>query len=171
MNKETIKGIFIGVISSLIASGIVNFFFTKEWLWNYNLPIWIWLSITVGIYLIYKLTLYIIFKWKLNNILSEYKEGGIGDSFQYTWEYKKSKDKFSVYGYEPYNIKIKEETKENLSKPNTLVCGHDLKEDVLKRFIQVQIVWRMNKKVQSYLLPILEYLNYTQDSKKHEILY
>ena len=104
MKSIIIKG-FIGVVSSLIASGI-KYSFTKEWLWNYNLPLWIWLSITIGIYLIYKLTLYIIFKWKLNNILSEYKEGVIGDSFQYTREYIKSKDKFSVYGLEPYNIKI-----------------------------------------------------------------
>ena len=165
MEKETIKGIIIGVISSLIASGVV-YIFTKELLWNYNLPLWIWLSITVGIYLIYKLTLYIIFKWRLNNILSEYKEGAIGDSFPYTWEYKKSKGPYSIYGYEPYNIKIKEETKEYLSKPNTYVCGHDVREEALKRFIQVQIVWMMNKKIQPYLLPTLQYLNFTQDSQK-----
>ena len=170
MEKETIKGIVIGVISSLIASGII-YFFTKEWLWNYNLPLWIWLSITVGIYLIYKLTQYIIFKWRLDNIISEYKEGTIGDSFPYTWEYKKSKGPYSIYGYEPYNIKIKEETKESLSKPNTYVCGHDVREEALKRFIQVQIVWMMNKKIQPYLLPTLQYLNYTQDSQRHELIY
>lgn len=115
MKKDIVRSFLLGIFSSLIASGII-YFFTKEWLWNYNLSLWIWLSITVGIYLIYKLTQYIIFKWRLNNILSEYKEGIIGDSFPYTWEYKKSKGPYSIYGYEPYNIKIKEETKENLSK-------------------------------------------------------
>ena len=170
MKKDIVRSFISGIFSSLIASGII-YFFTKEWLWNYNLPLWIWLSITVGIYLIYKLILYIIFKSRLNNIISEYKEGTIGDSFPYTWEYKKSTGPYSIYGYEPYNIKIKEETKENLSKPNTYVCGHDVREEALKRFIQVQIVWMMNKNLQAYLLPTLEYLNYTQDSQKHEILY
>lgn len=170
MKKDIVRSFISGIFSSLIASGII-YFFTKEWLWNYNLPLWIWLSITVGIYLIYKLILYIIFKSRLNNIISEYKEGTIGDSFPYTWEYKKSKGPYSIYGYEPYNIKIKEETKESLSKPNTYVRGHDVREEALKRFIQVQIVWMMNKNLQAYLLPTLEYLNYTQDSQKHEILY
>lgn len=170
MKKDIVRSFISGIFSSLIASGII-YFFTKEWLWNYNLPLWIWLSITVGIYLIYKLILYIIFKSRLNNIISEYKEGTIGDSFPYTWEYKKSKGPYSIYGYEPYNIKIKEETKESLSKSNTYVRGHDVREEALKRFIQVQIVWMMNKNLQAYLLPTLEYLNYTQDSQKHEILY
>lgn len=54
MKKETIKGIIIGIISSLIASGIF-YTITEKWLWNYKFPIWLWLSVTVGVYLIYKL--------------------------------------------------------------------------------------------------------------------
>jgi len=106
MNRENIKGLVIGVIGSLIASGII-YFFTKEWL----------------------------------------------------------------YGYEPYNIKIKDETKEKLSIPNTYVCGHDVPEDALKRFIQLSVIYMMNKRLQAFILPTLEYLNYTQDSRKHKILY
>lgn len=170
MNKETIKGIIIGVISSLIASGIL-YSITEKWLWNYNLPVWLWLSVTVVVYLTYNLSKYLIFKRKLNNLLSEFKEGYMGDSFPYTWEYKKSNSPYSVYGYEPYNIKIKDETKEKMSKPNTYVCGHDISEDTLKRFIQLYVVYRMNKDLRPYIQLSLEYLNYTQDSQKHQILY
>ena len=170
MNKETIKGVIIGVISSLIASGIL-YSITKEWLWNYDFPIWLWLSVTIVVYLIYKLSKYLIFRKRLNDILSEYKEGFIGDSFPYTWEYKKSNGPYNVYGYEPYNVKIKEETKEKLSKPNTYICGHDVPEDTLKRYIQLSIIYMMNKELKTFILPTLEYLNYTQDSQKHKIIY
>lgn len=170
MNRENIKGLVIGVIGSLIASGII-YFFTKEWLWNYKIPVWIWLAASAVAYLVYRIIRWIILKKRLKDILSEYKEGVLGDSFPYTWEYKKSKGPYSVYGYEPYNIKIKDETKEKLSKPNTYVCGHDVPEDALKRFIQLSVIYMMNKRLQAFILPTLEYLNYTQDSQKHKILY
>lgn len=170
MNKETIKGIIIGVISSLIASGIL-YSITEKWLWTYNFPVWLWLSVTVGVYLIYKLIKYLIFRRRLNGILSEFKEGYMGDSFPYTWEYKKSNSPYSVYGYEPYNIKIKEETKEKFSKPNTYVYGHDVPEDALKRYIQLSVIYMVNERLQTFILPTLEYLNYTQDSQKHQIIY
>lgn len=170
MNRENIKGLVVGVIGSLIASGIV-YFFTKEWLWDYKIPVWIWLATTAVVYLVYRIIRWIIFKKRLEDILSEYKEGTLGDSFPYTWEYKKSNGPYSVYGYEPYNIKIKDETKEKLSKPKTYVCGHDVPEDALKRFIQLSVIYMMNKRLQAFILPTLEYLNYTQDSRKHKILY
>lgn len=170
MNRENIKGLVIGVIGSLIASGII-YFFTKEWLWNYKIPVWIWLAASAVVYLVYIIIRWIILKKRLKDILSEYKEGVLGDSFPYTWEYKKSNGPYSVYGYEPYNIKIKDETKEKLSKPNTYVCGHDVPEDALKRFIQLSVIYMMNKRLQAFILPTLEYLNYTQDSRKHKILY
>lgn len=75
MNRENIKGLIIGVLGSLIASGIV-YFFTKEWLWNYNIPVWIWLTISVTVYLIYSFIRWFIFKKKLGDILSTFKEGG-----------------------------------------------------------------------------------------------
>ncbi len=170
MNRENIKGIIIGVIGSLIASGIV-YSFTKKWLWNYNIPVWIWLIILFTAYLMYIIIRYLIFKKRLNNIISEYKEGCIGDSFPYTWEYKKSNSPYSVYGYEPYNIRIKDETKELLSQQNAYVfSGHKVSEDTLKRYIQLQIVYLMNKKLQPYLKFSLQFLNYAQDSQKHQIL-
>ncbi|MDE5877342.1 MAG: hypothetical protein K2H47_07605 [Muribaculaceae bacterium] len=170
MNKETIKGIIIGVISSLIASGIL-YSITEKWLWNYNFPVWLWLTVTVGIYLIYKLIKYLIFRRRLNDILSEFKEGYMGDSFPYTWEYKKSKGLYSVYGYEPYNFKLTEETKVMLSEPNAYIfSGHHVPEYVLKRYIQLQIVYMMNKKLQPYLIESLQFLNYAQDGHKHKVL-
>ena len=154
MNRENIKGVIIGVIGSLIASGIV-YSFTEEWLWNYNIPV----------------IRYLIFKKRLNNIISEYKEGCIGDSFPYTWEYKKSNSPYSIYGYEPYNIRIKDETKELISQPHTYVCsGHNVSEYALKRYIQLQVVYKMNKRLQPYLIHSLQFLNYAQDSQRHQIL-
>ena len=170
MNRENIKGIVIGVIGSLIASGIV-YFFTKEWLWDYKIPVWIWLTVSVGVFLIYRIIRWFILKKRLEDILSEFKEGGLGDSFPYTWEYKKSKGPFSVYGYEPYNIRIKDETKESLSQPHTYVfSGHTLSESTLKRYIQLSIIYMLNKKLQPYLLQSLQFLDYAQNSQKHQIL-
>lgn len=89
-----------------------------------------------------------------------------------TWEYKKSTGPYNVYGYEPYNIRIKDATNEMISKPNTYVfSGHNVSEDTLKRYIQLQIVYMMNQRLQAFILPTLEYLNYTQDSQKHQIIY
>ena len=142
--KKDIRNTIIGVIGSLIASGIL-YFFTEEWLWNYNIPVWIWCSLTIGVYFIYKYIKYRNFNKKLNDIISEYKEGAIGSSFPYTWEYKKSNGLYSVYGYEPYNFKVTEETKVMLSEPNAyIMSGHHVPEYVLKRYIQMQIVYMMN---------------------------
>ena len=77
MNRENIKGLVIGVIGSLIASGII-YFFTKEWLWNYKIPVWIWLAASSVAYLVYRIIRWIIFKKRLKDILSEYKEGVLG---------------------------------------------------------------------------------------------
>ncbi len=166
MKKEIITGIIIGVISSLIALGL-----TKEWLWNYKITLWIYLVLAIFVYLLFRLISYLRFKHKLHNVLSEYREGNIGNSYSYTWEFKKSKGLYNVYGYEPYNIQIKDETKEGLSKRNTYVNGHSVPEIMLKRYIQLQIVYMMNKDIRSYIEPTLEYLHFTQDSQKHQILY
>ncbi|MDE6083095.1 MAG: hypothetical protein K2G11_01275 [Muribaculaceae bacterium] len=168
--KNDIRNTIMGVIGSLIASGIV-YFFTKERLWNYNIPVWLWLSITIGVYLIYKLSKYLIFWSRLKGILSEFKEGNMGDSFPYTWEYKKSKGPYSVYGYEPYNFKVTDETKVMLSEPNVQIfSGHYVPEYVLKRYIQLQIVYKMNKKLQPFLIESLKFLDYAQDAHKHTVL-
>jgi len=135
------------------------------------MQLWIWLLLTLILYFAYKLWKYFMFQYKLHCVLSEYKEGSMGDSYLYTWEYKKSKGNYSVYGYEPYCIRLKYDVKENLSKSNTFICGHDVPEDTLKRFIQLNIVCMMNKKLQPTIFPTLEYLNYTQDSSKHGIIH
>lgn len=169
MNKE-IKNTIIGVFGGIIAN-IIWYFFTKEWLWNYNIPVWIWCALTVGVYLIYKFIRYRNFNKKLDAILSKYKEGVIGESFPYTWEYKKSDSLYSVYGYEPYNFKVTEETKVMLSEPNTInFYGHYVPDIVLKRYIQLQIVYMMNKEIQPYLIPSIQFLNYAQEAHKHKTL-
>lgn len=169
MNKE-IKNTIIGVIGGIIAN-IIWYFFTKEWLWNYNIPVWIWGSLSIGVYVIYKFIQYRKFNKKLHGIISEYKEGMIGSSFPYTWEYRKSKGPYSVYGYEPYNFKVTEETKVMLSEPNARIfSGHYVPDYVLKRYIQIQIVYMMNKKLQPYLKESLQFLNYAQDAYKHKVL-
>ena len=44
--KDTIKGIIIGVVSSLIASGII-YGITERFLWNIQLPLWSWLALSL----------------------------------------------------------------------------------------------------------------------------
>ncbi len=169
MNKD-IKNIIIGVFGGVITN-ILWYFFTKEWLWKYNIPVWIWCALTIGVYLIYKFIKYRNFNKKLNDIISGYKEGVIGESHPYTWEYKQSNGPYSVYGYEPYNFKVTDETKVRLAEPNAInFYGHYVPDYVLKRYKQLQIVYMMNKTIQPYLIPSIQFLNYAQEAHKHKVL-
>ena len=48
--KDTIKGIIIGVVSSLIASGII-YGTTEKFLWNIQLPLWGWLVLEIPMFI------------------------------------------------------------------------------------------------------------------------
>ena len=93
--KDTIKGIIIGVVSSLIASGII-----------YDL----------------------ILLHKIRDVISEYTEGTFGDSYVYTWEFKRNrKGQYNVYGYEATKIALKKPLAE-LSNEHIFTCGHEVPE-------------------------------------------
>lgn len=64
--KDTIKGIIIGVVSSLIASGIV-YGITEKSLWNIQLPLWGWLALSLIIFLHFILSniLYYYIKYEI----------------------------------------------------------------------------------------------------------
>lgn len=170
MNREAIKGIIIGVISSLIASGVF-YVITKKWLWNILVPLWIWLIICLCFIAIYCLWIYIRRQLRIKNTLSEYRESCFGNSYQYVWEYKQSHGKYSALGYEPYNIRLKDEVKEALSRSNTFVYGHAVPEDSIKRIIQLTIIFMVDKKMRKVIEPTLKYLHYIEDSQKHPLLH
>ena len=77
--KDTIKGIIIGVVSSLIASGII-YGITEKFLWNIQLPLWGWLVLTLVILFAFYLIKHLILLHKIRDVISEYTEGAFGDS-------------------------------------------------------------------------------------------
>lgn len=77
------KDIIVGLITFCITSIL------KE-IWDIQLPLWIWLIVLVGVfglgYAIYRLFLW----YRVRRIISEFTESAFGDSFVYTWKYKKT---------------------------------------------------------------------------------
>lgn len=65
--KDTIKGIIIGVVSSLIASGIV-YGITEKSLWNIQLPLWGWLALSLIIFFAFYLIKHLILLHKIRDI-------------------------------------------------------------------------------------------------------
>lgn len=86
--NDTFKGIIIGVISSLIASGII-YAITESFVWNFTLPLWIWLCISLSIFLLTYTIRKVVICCKVKNFISEFTEGSFGNSYVYTWKYKR----------------------------------------------------------------------------------
>ena len=168
--NDTFKGIIIGVISSLIASGIV-YAITESFVWNFSLPLWIWLCISLGIFvLIYSIHKIVIYH-KVKNFISEYTEGAFGDSYVYTWKYKRSrKGQYSAYGYEAIDIRTKTPLSE-MNNDKTITFGHKVPETTIKMIIQLLIIANVDKKKGAKLKNVLEYLYWTEDSSKHTLLH
>ena len=78
--NDTLKGIIIGVISSLIASGII-YAITESFVWNFPLPLWIWLCISLGIFVLLDAIRKIVICHKVKVFMSEFTEGAFGDSY------------------------------------------------------------------------------------------
>lgn len=122
------KKIIIGVTGGLITFCITSIL-TETW--DIQLPLWIWLIVLVGVlvlgYAIHCLNLW----YRVRKIISGFTESAFGDSFIYTWKYKKSsKGRYSVYGYEPTEIRTKKSLSEmNNERVHTL--GHEIPEDTL----------------------------------------
>ena len=168
--NDTFKGIIIGVISSLIASGII-YAITESFVWEFPLPLWIWLCISLVIFvLIYAIRKIVIYH-KVKNFISEYTEGAFGDSYVYTWKYKRTrKGQYSAYGYEATDIRIKTSLSE-MNNGKTITLGHEVPETTIKMIIQLLIIANVDKKKGVKLKSVLEYLYWTEDSSKHRLLH
>ena len=168
--NDTIKGIIIGIVSSLIASGIM-YFITKQLLWNLALPIWLWLVISLEIVLLIYIIRIAIREYRVYHLVSEFNEGVLGDSFVYTWRYKRSKNGFySAYGYEATDIHTKKPLYE-MNNDRVHTCGHEVPEETLKMFIQLILIANIDKKMGKKLKPVLEHLHWVENSQMHQLLH
>ncbi|EXY20642.1 hypothetical protein M076_3614 [Bacteroides fragilis str. 2-F-2  len=50
-------------------------------------------------------------------------------------------------------------------------CGHEVPEDTIKLFIQLIIIISVNKEKGKKLFPLLEYLHWTENSQRHNLLH
>lgn len=168
--NNIVKGIIIGIISGLITSGIV-YALTEKFIWNVSVPLWIWVAITVGIVFVIYITRIIIREYRVYNLISEFTEGRFGDSYEYTWKFKRSKyGAYRSYGYEATEIRLKKPLAEmNNEKVHTL--GHEVPEETIKMILQLWLMGSMNKKMGERLKPVLEYLHWVENSQYHNLLH
>lgn len=160
------KGFITGFISSVIASGFI-WLITRKLTWNIELPLWIWLSGTLCVLMFVYLFCLLVQRVRVIRAISEYKEGVFGDSYEYTWEYKRSKGIYSVYGYEPYKIRTKRPLSE-LNNEHTITIGHEVPESTIKMFIQLMLISKIDKKTGEKLMPVINYLNWMENKQKQQ---
>lgn len=162
------KDIIIGVTGGLVTFCITS---TLTKIWDIQLPLWIWSIVLVGALILGYVIHYMIFRYRVKIIISEFTESAFGDSFVYTWKYKKKTNgRYGAYGYEPTEI----HTKKSLSEMNNervYTCGHEVPEDTIKLFIQLNVIIKVNKTMGKKLLPLLEYLHWTESSQRHNLLH
>ena len=168
--NDIFKGIIIGVTSSLIASGIV-YAITEAFVWNFSLPIWIWLCISLGIFVLVYAIRKIVICYKVKSFISEYTEGAFGDSYVYTWKYKRTRNgQYSAYGYEATDIRTKTPLSE-MNNGKVITVGHEIPETKIKMIIQLLMIANIDKKMGKQLNNVLEYLYWIEDSSKHTLLH
>lgn len=164
------KDIFKGVISSLIATGAI-YAINKFSAWEYSFPLWAWLCISVGVLTVIYITQKIILWYKVKNFISEFTECAFGDSYIYTWKYKRCKNgRYSVYGYEATDIRTKKPIAE-MNNGKTITFGHEIPEETIKMIVQLLMIANIDKKMGKQLNNVLEYLYWTEDSTKHTLLH
>ncbi len=105
MRDNLIKSLLVSVISGLITTVII-FILEKTQVLNVSIPLWLYLTLTCVVFGIVLFVLSIINYFHIQKITNTFKESSFGDSYVYTWEYKRGKGKYSVYGYEPYKIQL-----------------------------------------------------------------
>lgn len=162
------KDIIIGVIGGLITFCIT---LTLTETWDIQLPLWIWLIVLVGVLVLSYAIHYMILRNRIKKIISQFTESTFGDSFVYTWKYKKSSNGYySAYGYEPTEIRTKKSLSE-MNNERVYTCGHEVPEDTIKLFIQLIVIINVNKTMGKKLLPLLKYLQWTENSQLHNLLH
>lgn len=163
---ESLKGIIIGTISSLMATGIIYILGC-----NATLPLWIWLASTTVLVLLIFITKWIVKKRRIKNFISEFTECSLGNSYVYTWKYRRSKHGIhSVYGYEAIDIHTQKPLNE-MNNEKTITFGHEVPDETIKIFIQLVMIANIDKKMGEKLKPVLDYLNWIEDSQKHQLLH
>lgn len=168
--NDTLKGILIGIVSGLITSGIV-YAITEQFIWNMSLPLWIWLAFTSGLALLIYLVRVAVREYRIYNLISEFTEGRFGDSYEYTWRFKRSKyGIYRAYGYEATDIHTKRPLAE-MNNERVVTFGHEVPEETIKMILQLWLIGSMDKKMGERLKPVLEYLNWVEDSQKHSLLH
>lgn len=168
--NDTLKGIITGVVSSLIATAAI-YTINKLFAWDFSFPLWIWLCISVGVLVVIYIVQKIILWFKVKKLISEFTEASFGDSYVYTWKYKRSrKGRYSAYGYEATEIRTKKPLAE-MNNEKTATFGHEISEETIKMIIQLLMIANINKKMGKQLNNVLEYLYWTEDSSKHSLLH
>ena len=124
--NDVLKGILIGVVSILIASGII-YVITKQFVWNAAPPLWVWLAITIVLAVLVYVTMWDVRKYPVLTILSEFTEGNIFGKTN-----KGKKRLYNAFGYEATDIR----TKNPLSEmKNEHTSGHEIPEDTINLFV------------------------------------
>lgn len=164
------KEISKGVISSLIAT-VVIYAINKLFAWDFSFPLWIWLCISVGVLAVIYIVQKIILWFRVKKLISEFTEATFGDSYIYTWKYKRSKKgQYSAYGYEATDIRTKKPISE-MNNDKTITFGHEIPEETIKMIIQLLVIANVDKKRGIQLKSVIEYLYWTEDSTKHNLLH
>lgn len=83
---------------------------------------------------------------------------------------KNSNGRYSVYGYEPTEIRTKKSLSE-MNNERVHTCGHEVPEDTIKLFIQLTIIINVNKIMGKKLFPLLRYLHWTENLQRHNLLH
>ena len=168
--NDTVKGIIIGIVSGLITSGIV-YAITEQFIWNVSMPLWVWLAITAGTACVIYITHIIIRECRVYNLISEFTEGRFGDSYEYTWKFKRSKyGVYRAYGYEATEVRLKKSLNE-MNNERVYTLGHEVPEETIKMILQLWLIGSMDKKMGEKLKPVLEYLHWVENSQCHNLLH
>lgn len=163
---ETLNEIIIGIVSSLMTTGIIYILGC-----NVTLPLWIWFASTVVLLLFIFFIKWIVKKRRIKNFISEFTECSLGNSYVYTWKYKRSKHGIhSAYGYEATDIHTKNSLNE-MNNEKTITFGHEVPEETIKMFIQLVLIANIEKNMGEKLKSVLDYLNWSEDSQKHQLLH
>ena len=83
--KRILYEVGICVIGTYIYSLVSNQSF-----WKIQLPLWVWLTIFVVLTVLFYVVDYFITQYKVKRLITDFTECVFGDSYVYTWKYKRT---------------------------------------------------------------------------------
>lgn len=154
------SNVVIGIISNLIFA-LISYIVEPYFEWNIQIPLWACFTIMAGLVLLIWIFYYGIRQYRIHKAIKTYNYGTFGNSYLYKWDYVKNPS--GIYGYEPINIQIAESRTEP-NDSNTLVFTrtHPVKEQKIKIFIRLTLMWMVEKSQKERLQPVIEYLHWTE---------